>query len=113
MLPKPAIPSLIPDIVATALLLRLSSSSLPISQRTIAITIVAPFSNKKKLVIQLVRYNVWVFVCTDTSSESEIAPSKQPTVCTGDRKTSRSEIVPIKIDPIIPPTDPRDIMSPA
>ena len=83
------------------------------SQRTIAITIVAPFSNKKKLVMQLVRNNVWVFVCTETSIKMEIAPSKQPTVCTGDRTTNRSDMVPIRIDPMIPPTDPSDIMSPA
>lgn len=57
--PIPAVPSAMPDIVATALLLLLRSSSLPRSRKMIAIKIVAPFSNTLNVVSKKVRKVVW------------------------------------------------------
>jgi len=58
MLPKPATPSQIPEIVATAFLLCTSKYSLPMSQRIIAITMVAPCSKTEKLVNKNVSHAV-------------------------------------------------------
>lgn len=111
--PKPAMPSLIPESVDTARRLFLRSSNFPMSAITIAITIVAPFSNRKKKLIYIVKSAVCVFVYTNTTQSSIVAPIKLDVVCTGDFTTRMSEMVPMIMLPTIPPTALIDMMSPA
>lgn len=60
--PKPAIPSQMPLIVASAFSFLFATWSLPMSHKMIPITTVAPFSNRLKLVIRPARAAVcWCY----------------------------------------------------
>ena len=80
------------------------------SQRMMEITIVAPPSKVLKEVNKKVSQLVCVLSCTEVIRLRQIAPITQPTVCTGDLTISMSDNRPIKRDPIMPPTEPRDVI---
>ena len=108
--PIPAVPSAIPDIVATALRLFLSNSSLPKSKKMIEIKIVAPVSKMLNVVSKNVKYPVCSIVCTVVIRQRQMAPIKHPSVKKGDLRRSRSLSKPIISEPRMPPTDPNDVI---
>ena len=83
------------------------------SHKMTDITIDAPPSKMLNDVSREVSQGVCESSCTVVIKLRQIAPMTQPKVWTGDLTKSTSDSSPITSDPIMPPTEPRDVILPA
>ena len=76
-------------------------------------TIEAPPSKALNDVSKTVSQVVCSLSCTEVIKLRQRAPMVQPKVCTGDLTKRTSESSPITSEPMIPPTDPSEVILPA
>ena len=75
-----------------------------------AITIVAPPSNMLKAISRNVSHDYCELPGDVVIRLKQSAPIAELTKCTGDLRLRTSEASPIVIEPIIPPTEPREVI---
>ena len=83
------------------------------SHRITEITMVAPPSKLLNDVSKNVSQVVWSLSCTEVIKLRQRAPITQPNVWTGDLTNRTSESKPITSEPMIPPTEPNEVILPA